>query len=273
MSTPLLPAPCRITGRTDNSADVFTLEVQPPAADWQFSPGQFNMLYVPGAGEVAISISSDPANRESLQHTIRAVGSVTGLLHSKQADQELCLRGPYGRGWPVTECVGKDVLIVAGGIGLAPLRPVLYAIIGQRQEFGRVTLVYGARTPADILYGEQLLAWKEQGLIDLAVSVDTADADWRGDVGVVTDPLRRVQCAPDSTVAMVCGPEIMMRFVANVLRDLGLPREAIYVSMERSMKCATGFCGHCQIGPYFVCKQGPVFTYREIEPYMLVREF
>lgn len=273
MNSPLLPTACPITARLDNSADVFTLDIQPPSSDWRFTPGQFNMLYIPGAGEVAISISSDPAETDSIQHTIRAVGNVTGLLHSKQVNQELGLRGPFGRGWPLADCAGKDLVIVAGGIGLAPLRPVLYAIIAERQRYGRVTVVYGARSPADILYRQQLLDWKQQGLINLVVTVDTTDAEWRGDVGVVTEPLRRVNCQADNTVAMVCGPEIMMRFVVNVLREKGLSREVIYVSMERSMKCATGFCGHCQIGPYFVCKQGPVFAYRDIEQYMLTREF
>jgi NAD(P)H-flavin reductase len=273
MSDPLIPKRCRIRSWHRDSADVFTLELEPPADYGGFAAGQFNMLYVPGAGESAISISGDPDLPGNLVHTIRAVGNVTRQLQQRQAGDEIGLRGPFGRGWPVREAEGKDLLILAGGIGLAPLRPVLYSVMARPQRFRSVSLVVGARSPADLLYTEQLLRWKAEGKLRLLVTVDTADAEWRGDVGVITNLMPRLEFDPERALAMICGPEIMIRFCVSKLRERGLPASDIHVSLERNMKCAVGFCGHCQLGPKFVCRNGPVFAYEEVEKYLMTEGF
>lgn len=272
MNDCLLPALCTITGRVQDTADVFTLSIEPPDGDFRFEPGQFNMLYIPGAGESAISISGPPADARRLVHTIRAVGDVTRLLGIRETEERIGVRGPFGTGWPMSRAAGRNVVIAAGGIGLAPLRPVIYAIAERREEYGDVTLLYGARTPGDVLYRDELLDWKRAGVLDLAVTVDAAIGDWSGDVGVVTNLVGRIRSDPAATVAMLCGPEIMMRSAARALLDMGVDEADIAVSMERNMKCATAFCGHCQLGPYFVCKDGPVFRYPDIAPYWQQRE-
>lgn len=273
MTDPLLPSACRITDWQQNSADVFTLELEPPADYGAFAAGQFNMLYLPGAGQSAISISGDPARTETLVHTIRAVGNVTRLLRNRRPRDRIGLRGPFGRGWPLAEAYGKDLLLLAGGIGLAPLRPLLYQAMAERERFRSVHLLVGARSAGDLLYSDELLAWKEQGKLQLQVTVDAADPDWQGDVGVITELIPKCRVDAQQAIAMICGPEIMMRFSVNRLRERGLDAAAIYVSLERNMQCATGFCGHCQLGPYFLCRQGPVLAYPQVEPYLLTREF
>ena len=251
------------------------------AEQYRFAPGQFNMLYLPGAGEVAISISDDPASEGPIAHTIRVAGNVTGTLSNMQPGDCLGLRGPYGVGWPTPnapECANKDVVLVAGGIGLAPLRPLIYSLLANRSSVGRVHLLYGARSPASLLYEKEYRAWSEQGL-DIQVTVDGPDpADseraevWNGHIGVVTLLLERLPCDPENTVVVCCGPEIMMRYTAATATSLGIPKRRIWVSTERNMQCAVGFCGHCQLGPEFVCKDGPVFSYDRLEPYMSVEE-
>ena len=273
MSDCLVPTLCTIAGRTQDTADVFTLSIDPPDGDFPFEPGQFNMLYIPGVGESAISISGRPAEAHRLVHTIRAVGDVTRLLGIREARERIGVRGPFGTGWPMAHAAGKHVVLVAGGIGLAPLRPVIYAIADRRDEYGDVTLLYGARTPRDVLFYDELLEWKRAGVLDVIVTVDAAGSDWNGDVGVVTNLVGRIHSEPAAIVAMMCGPEIMMRSAARALLDIGVDEANIAVSMERNMKCATAFCGHCQIGPYFVCKDGPVFFYPDIAPYWHEREF
>ena len=180
-------------------------------------------------------------------------------------------RGPYGRGWPVAEAVGKDVLVIAGGLGLAPLRPVIYQILSQRQNYGAVHLLYGARSPQDILYADELRRWAEAN-VSVITPVDSADEDWKGDVGVVTRLLSQAHFEPTRAVAMVCGPEIMMRFAVRELQTQRVPDSEIYLSVERNMKCAIGWCGHCQFGPKFVCRDGPVFSYSMLRPFWAQRE-
>ncbi|HMA36653.1 MAG TPA: FAD/NAD(P)-binding protein [Chloroflexia bacterium] len=237
-----------------------------------FAPGQFNMLYVFGIGEVPISISGDPARPDPLVHTIRAVGPVSEALCNLRRGETVGVRGPYGTAWPVGETPGSDLLIATGGIGLAPLRPALYYALAHREQFGSVVLLYGARTPADLLYRHELEAWRGRFDLKVDVTVDRAERDWRGHVGTVTTLIPHANFDPARTVALVCGPEIMMHFTIQELLKTGMAAEQIYISMERNMKCAIGLCGHCQWGPRFVCQDGPVFRYSAIRDWFRKRE-
>jgi NAD(P)H-flavin reductase len=230
------------------------------------------MLYVFGVGEVAVSMSGDPAARGSYIHTVRNVGAVSGAVTSLAAGATLGVRGPYGTAWPTEAAEGSDVLFVAGGLGLAPLRPAIYHVLSQRARYRRVVLLYGTRTPADILFRNELQRWRGRLDIDIFITVDHADAGWRGDVGVVPKLIARAGFDPRNAVAMVCGPEVMMRFTATALQTAGLESDHIYLSMERNMKCAIGLCGHCQFGATFVCVDGPVMRYDRIAEVLAVRE-
>jgi len=262
------PVPCRVTSVAKETHDTFTLAAAPPPGDpiSAFEPGQFSMLYVYGVGELPISISGDPAVRESLTYTIRSVGQVTYQLVTRQPGDFIGVRGPFGSSWPLKEARGKSVLIVAGGIGLAPLRPAIYSILRHRGDYNRLVILYGSRSPRDLLYKKEFAAWGLLPDTQALCTVDYGGVTWRGHVGVVTTLFRHVRMQPKETVAMICGPEIMMRYAARELEARGLPPEQIYLSMERNMKCGAGFCGHCQMGPYFVCKHGPVFSYPQIKP-------
>ena len=263
----MLPQRYRIQRVHREIPDTFTLELEPEdGADIpQFATGQFNMLYVFGVGEIPISISGDPAKRRPLVHTTRAVGTVSKAMRDLKPDDVIGVRGPFGSSWPIKQAEGKDIVIAAGGIGLAPLRSVMYHIISHREKYGKAVLLYGARTPADILYRRELENWRAHFDLEVYVTVDRATGSWRGSVGVVTRLIPRAPFDPQNTVAMVCGPEIMMRFTVVELEKRGVVKENIYVSMERNMKCAIGMCGHCQYGPNFVCKDGPVFSYSQIQ--------
>jgi len=267
----LVPQLLRVARVRRETADVATLELT-PASPFAFTAGQFNMLYVFGLGEVVISISGDPARDDRIVHTVRAVGAVSGAITRLRRDQVIGVRGPYGSCWPVAESEGSNIIIVAGGLGLAPLRPVIYHVLAHRERYGRVVVLYGARSPADILYGGELEAWRRRLDLDITVTVDHAAADWWGNVGVVPALIPRTPVDPDHAVAMVCGPEIMMRFTVDALRQRGLAMERIFVSMERNMKCAIGLCGHCQFGPAFICREGPVFHFDRIAPFFSARE-
>ncbi|MBI4815645.1 MAG: FAD/NAD(P)-binding protein [Deltaproteobacteria bacterium] len=264
----MVPEPRALRAVRRDTVDTFTLTLEGPA---EFAPGQFNMLWAFGAGEVPISISGDPADRGSLVHTIRSVGGITRALERLEVGNTVGVRGPFGRGWPVDFARHHDVVIVAGGIGLAPLRPVVLHVLAHRDEYERVAIVVGARTPGDLLFVDDLTRWRSRFDTRVRVAVDRADRSWRGHVGLVTKLLPGLDVAPDA-VAFVCGPEVMMRFVARELQQKGLDGSRICVSMERNMKCAVGVCGHCQLGRSFVCKDGPVFTYSELEPRLHVRE-
>lgn len=234
-------------------------------------PGQFNMLYQFGIGEVPISISALGADG-SLVHTIRDVGGVTRNMAQLGVGDEIGVRGPFGTAWPVEAAQGHDLLLVAGGIGLAPLRPVVHHALAHRDRYQRVFLLYGTRQPADILYQEELEGWRGRLDLEVAVTVDRADAEWRGNVGVVTKLIERGGFDPHNTVAMVCGPEVMMRFAVMSLERRGVPARQIHLSMERNMQCAVGYCGHCQYGGHFICKDGPVFPFDRLERLFDVRE-
>jgi NAD(P)H-flavin reductase len=248
--------------------DTFTLTTEPDIGDHNnsFTPGQFSMLWVFGVGELPISISGDPAKRHQLVYTVRSVGQGTHALVSQSVGNSVGVRGPLGTGWPLEAAGGKDVILVAGGIGLAPLRPLVYHVLSNRKDYGRLVLLYGARSPRELLYRKELATWARNHETQVLVTVDYGGLSWRGHVGVVTTLFKYARLQPAHSVAMVCGPEIMMRFVTRELETHGLRREDIYLSMERNMKCAVGFCGHCQYGPYFICKDGPVFRYDQIRP-------
>jgi len=262
---PMLPEPHRLERVRRETHDTFTLELKPAQGDVKpFAPGQFNMLYVFGTGESAISISGDPADTDTLVHTVRAVGTVTRAMQKLRRGDVIGVRGPFGSCWPVREAEGNDLVIATGGIGLAPLRPVIHHVLANRDKYGRAALLYGARSPRDLLFRRELERWRSRFDLEVEVTLDTASGDWRGNVGVVT---RLIPAAPfDSlnAVALICGPEVMMRFSVLELQKRGLRDENIYLSMERNMKCAIGFCGHCQFGPTFICKDGPVFRYDAI---------
>lgn len=274
IAEPMHPRPYAVLRARNETQDTFTLDLAPVngARAVPFAPGQFNMLYLFGVGEVPISISGDPGNQQTLVHTTRVVGTVTRAMRQLKIGDILGIRGPFGKQWPVEEAFGSDLVIVAGGIGLAPLRPVLYRILAQREKFGKVVLLYGTRSPEDILFRHELERWRASFEMDVHVTVDRAVARWRGNVGVVTTLIPRAPFDPLSAVAMVCGPEVMMRFTALELLKRGVSREHINLSMERNMKCGIGLCGHCQFGPAFVCKDGPVFRYDRIEHFFGKRE-
>ena len=266
VADPMLPRPFRVTAKRAETLDTMTLDLEaaddgPPIA---FTPGQFTMVYVHGVGEVPISISGDPARPEVLTHTVRAVGGVTSAIVACNPGDIVGIRGPFGAGWPQT--TGKDLLVIAGGIGLAPVRPVIYHALANRDDYQCLGLAYGARTPSEVLYRDELREWNDRPDISIEVTVDRAERGWRGSVGVVTPLVQRLRCAAGEAVAVICGPEVMMKIVARALGDRGVLEENIYVSLERNMKCGIGFCGHCQFGSDFMCKDGPVV------PYMAVAE-
>jgi len=264
----MLPEPWAVSEVARETDDTFTLSLEPVngSAPSNFQPGQFSMLWMFGIGEVPISISGDPATESKLTYTVRSVGQATKALVSVEVGQQIGVRGPFGKGWPVESARGKDVLIVAGGTGLAPLRPVIYHVLRHRDQYGRLVLLYGARNPRDLLYCRELAAWGKQKECQVLSTVEYAGTNWRGHVGVVTRLLSYACLQPLETTAMMCGPEIMMRVMGRELIERGLSAESIYLSMERNMKCAVGFCGHCQWGPHFICKDGPVFSYQGIAP-------
>jgi len=257
---------------TPEVAEVSTYDLRFPSESmrdaWRFAPGQFNMLYLPGAGEIAISISDDPQRREGIAHTIRIAGNVTLTLAALPAGATLGLRGPFGTSWPLDACIGRDVVLVCGGIGLAPLRPAIYALLHDRDRFGSITLMYGARSPDTLLFASEFADWERQG-IEVQTTVDRSAPGWNGNVGVVTQLLEQSRSFdPANAVLLCCGPEIMMRFTLLSAERRGMSREQVWVSTERNMQCAVGLCGHCQLGPAFICKDGPVFRYDTIAPYI-----
>ena len=254
--------------------DVVTLEMSPANGSGPppFAPGQFNMLYAFGIGEVPISISSDPAKPERLEHTVRAVGAVTKALCRLRHGDVLGVRGPFGTCWPVDQAMGKDVLLIGGGLGLVPLRPVLYALLARREAYGNIALLYGTRAPEDLLYVREFRQWEQRCDLQAEVAVSAASSDWKGHVGVVTKFISRLRFDPAYTLAMICGPEVMMQLTARELIRRDVKPENLFLSMERNMKCGIGLCGHCQLGPFFICKDGPVFSFDRIQDWLGKRE-
>lgn len=270
---PFVPELYRVVSTRRELADTVTLELAPVSSSRPaFKPGQFNMIYAFGIGEIAISISGDSRDGGPYVHTVRVVGAVSGAIAAMEPGTVLGVRGPYGTAWPVVEAEGEDVVFIAGGLGLAPLRPAIYHVLANRTRYGRVSILFGARHPNDMLFRHELETWRQSPDLDVEVTVDHADSDWHGHVGVVPALVPHAALDPNETIAMVCGPEVMMRFTAVALNEAGIANDRIYLSMERNMKCAIGLCGHCQFGPDFVCKDGAVMRFDRIAGIFPVRE-
>ena len=269
---PMAPEPFVVVDKRRDTPDTWTLELEACAGEeLRCRPGQFTMLSVRGCGEAPISISGDCERPRRLVHTVRAVGLCTEAICAAEPGEVLGVRGPFGGSWPVERLVDLDVAIVAGGIGLAPLRPAILWLLARRASYGRLMLLYGGRSPELLLYPDELESWRARGL-EVEVTVDSAGPDWLGHVGVVTRLIRRADLTPERTAAIACGPEVMMRFAAAALAQRGVPADRIHVSMERNMQCGIGHCGHCQLGPTLICRDGPVYRWSEIERWISVRD-
>jgi NAD(P)H-flavin reductase len=269
----MVPSAFAVRAKRQDTPDTWTLELGPHsgASGLRFAPGQFTMLAAGGAGEVPISISGDPAHPELLVHTVRAVGLATRAICDASPGSVLSVRGPFGSAWPVAALEGRDVVVAAGGIGLAPLRPAILAMLEARERYGRLVLLYGARSPDQLLYGHELERWSARGL-EVLTTVDVAGPEWLGHIGVVTRLIARAGLAGGGFGALACGPEVMMRITAQALAAAGAAAEHLYVSTERNMQCGIGHCGHCQLGPTLVCRDGPVYRWPDVERWMTVRE-
>ena len=275
-SDPMLPNWAEIIKIEEEAPGVKTFWMKFDDPDLQkaftFKPGQFNLLTIPGYGEAAISISSDTKKKDAVGHTIRLTGDVTNTIDRLGVGGKLGLRGPFGSSWPLEDLKGRDIYIAAGGIGLPPLRPALYQIMDNREDYGRVVVIYGARTPEDLQFTDEYAVWEENG-IETMICVDSCGDDWTGLVGVVPMLFYSLRIDGKKGSLLTCGPEIMMHFAAYEAIARRVPRDRIFVSLEKNMKCGFGSCGHCQLGPYFVCKDGPVFSYEQIGPYLEVEDF
>jgi len=272
VSAATVPAPFEVVSKCQDTPDTYTFELRGRSGHaLQFLPGQCTMLSRGGSGEVPISISGDPDEPERLWHTVRSLGLRTAAICASEPGDVLGVRGPWGQPWPVEYLEGSDVVIAAGGIGLAPLRSAILWLLARRQRYGRLVLLYGARTPDQLVYADQLRAWQERGL-EVLVTVDSAGPEWLGNVGVVTKLARRAALDAPRTAVLCCGPEVMMRFMVDTLLRLGVGTERIHVSMERNMQCGIGHCGHCQLGPTLICKDGPVYRWSKIQPWINVKE-
>ena len=271
-TNPYLIYPAAIVNKTQESADIVSLRLRFDDPDirrqFRFQAGQFNMLYVFGVGEVAISIVSDPDEPQFLDHTIRVVGRVTNVIGKMQIGESLGIRGPFGQGWPMAEAKGKDVLVVTGGLGCAPVVGAIEYMFRRREEYGTIKIVHGVKSPQDLLFRERFDQWRQYPSTKVYLASDEPGKTWHYHVGVVTELFDEVDLNPENTVVMMCGPEIMMRVAVNSLTHRGLRPDAMYVSLERHMECGIGLCGHCQMGPFFLCKDGPVMRFDRIMPFL-----
>lgn len=274
MASPMHPHPFCVVETSEEIPGCTTMRVKPASdkGNCGFAPGQFYMIYVFGHGEVPISVSGDPAKSGELTFTVMAVGSVTRALCAMEPGDVIGLRGPFGNAWPVDDVKGRDVIVMAGGLGIAPLRPSVYHMLQNPDDYGDLLFLYGTRQPQNILFPKELVRWREHAPIEVDLTVDAAGRDWPGKVGVVTELLKGRTVDPAHTSALICGPEIMMRFSAYALLDLGVAAENIHLSMERNMKCAVKMCGRCQYGPFFMCADGPVFSFDRVERLFRIRE-
>ncbi|HET9240116.1 MAG TPA: FAD/NAD(P)-binding protein [Oligoflexus sp.] len=272
MKNPWLPEIWVVERRIQESEDTVSLELRPEskAVRPEAEPGQFNMLYSPGYGEIPVSISSMRSG--SFLHTIRSVGAISAALAGAQAGSCVGVRGPFGSSWPLSTAFGKNLLLLAGGLGLAPLRPVIEWVRDRREDFADCSVLHGARDRDHLIFRDELVTWQKSPGIHWALTLDHADLDWEGHVGSLPQLLDLVTLDKQTTVALLCGPEIMMRAAAAYLVQLGLPAERIYLSLERNMKCALGFCGHCQLGPEFICRDGPILAYDRVAACLGVKE-
>lgn len=272
MSNPYLIHPATIIEKTREADDIHTYRLQLNDEDarrnFRFTAGQFNMVYLFGVGEVAISIVSDPDEPERLDHTIRSVGRVTSAIAELHVGDALGIRGPFGQGWPLEAARGHDVVIVTGGLGCAPVVGAIEYMFRRRRHYGALKIIHGVKTPRDLLFHERFEAWGKQPDTEVLLATNRPDETWRYHVGVVTDLFERVSIEAAKTMVLMCGPEIMMRLGVPILMRRGISATAIYVSLERHMECGIGLCGHCQMGPYFLCKDGPVMRYDRAEPWL-----
>lgn len=275
MANPYVPREAEVVERIQESRGIFTLRLRltdPRAhAAFRFAPGQFNMLSLYGVGEVPISIVSDPEDEQLFDHTVRAVGRVTKGLARLQAGDRLGIRGPYGRGWPLAEAQGRDLVIITGGLGCAPMVAAINYVLRRRVRYGRLTLIQGVKHSDDLLWRDRYQAWAREADMQVLIAADQAGPAWPWHVGGVTELFAQARIEAARTLALLCGPEGLMLAAVRHLRGRGVAPEAIWLSMERSMHCALGHCGHCQLGPLFVCIDGPVFRYTDIGPYLDVR--
>jgi NAD(P)H-flavin reductase len=266
------PRPFRVSASRRETHDTVTIELESlDRRGLPFAPGQFTMVGPLGVGDVPISISGHPGRPQQLMHTIRDVGGVTSALCQASEGDVLAVRGPFGVGWRVPDGTGGDIVIVAGGVGLAPLRSAVIEVVASRQKYQRVSVLYGARTASDVLFGADLAAWASED-VQVAVTVDRASRAWTGRVGLVTELVSWATFDPARTLALVCGPEVMMRYVAGELTARGMPPERIRLSLERNMRCGVGLCGHCQLREYLICIDGPVLSLDAVRPLLGVRE-
>jgi NAD(P)H-flavin reductase len=272
MINPYLIHPATIVEKIQEAEDIHTyrlrLDDEATRRNFRFTAGQFNMVYLFGVGEVAISIVSDPDEPERLDHTIRAVGRVTSAIGRLRTGDTVGIRGPFGQGWPLEAARGRDIVIATGGLGCAPVVGAIEYIFRRRREYGSVKIIHGVKTPRDLLYHERFEAWRRQPDTEVLLASDRPDGTWRHHVGVVTELFERVPINAAKTMVLMCGPEIMMRLGVPILMNRGIPATAVYVSLERHMECGIGLCGHCQMGPYFLCKDGPVMRYDLVEPWL-----
>lgn len=273
---PMVPQPAKVIEKRQEARQIYTFRLrfsdERMCRSFRFQPGQFNMVYAHGIGEIPISIVSDPVDPDVLDHTIRAVGKVSEAMVRLQEGDVVGLRGPYGSSWPLEQAQGKDVVIVTGGLGCAPAVSVINYIIRRREFYGALKILHGIKTPKDLLYRERFRAWRKCPDTEVYLTVDQPDRHWKYHVGVVTNLFSQIRINGKNCVVMMCGPEIMMRYAIRDLLSQGIPADRIYVSLERNMKCAVGFCGHCQYGPHFVCKDGPIFCYGSIQDWFWKKE-
>lgn len=270
---PMVPRPYRVRRRWRESHDVFTLALEAlDSGDTPYRPGQFNMLYRFGVGEVPISVSGRHVPGQPMLHTIRAVGAVSSALCEARPGEVVGVRGPFGSDWHVGDARDGDLLLIAGGIGLAPLRSALHYALSERRRFGRIALLVGARSPGEVIYDRELARLRARHDLAVEITVDRADSSWPGHVGLVTQLIATARFDPSNTLALVCGPEVMMRFTAAALIARGIAAERIRVSLERNMKCAIGWCGHCQVGQEFVCMDGPIRSWAQAAPLLSIKE-
>lgn len=269
MIDPYLPLEAEIIERKQETPTVFTLQLrfteQEHHKHFHFRPGQFNMLYLYGVGEVAISIVSDPTETSILTHTIRAIGRVTHALEKLQPGAIIGVRGPYGRGWPLEQIMGKDVIVLTGGLGCAPTVSVINYILARREKYGHLTILQGVKHSDDFIFRKQYALWQKSPNTSIHIAADQAGPKWPWSIGYVTDMINKIELNPQNTMVMMCGPEMMMSTAINVLHTKNVPDHHIYLSMERNMECGIGQCGHCQYGGFFICKDGPIFSYSEIK--------
>lgn len=273
MTNPYLPQPATVVERIDEASGVFTLRLKLADQNFSYQPGQFNMLYLFGVGEVPISIVSDSENDQLVDHTIRAVGRVTNGMAKLKAGDTIGIRGPYGRGWPMQEAQGKDVIVLTGGLGCAPVVSVIRYIMNRRDLYQRLVIMQGVKHSQDLIWRKQYELWEQQGQTQVLLAANNTEHNWPWHKGYVTNLIDEAKFDSSNCVVMMCGPEIMMHTAITPLTTKGIAEDQIYMSMERNMQCALGHCGHCQFGNHFVCKNGPVFCYPEVKSFMNIKGY